>query len=85
MAFLFWLLWSIDLIIALFTIIAKRFRGSFTSSDHTWWFDLLIIGSVVGSFLLRLAFRRPSLALIVAALPLLILLVWYFTDSEKIV
>ena len=85
MAFLFWLLWSVDLIIAVFTIIAKRFRGSFTSTDHTWWFDLLLIGSIVGSILFRLAFRRPSVALLLAALPLLILLIWYFTDTQKVV
>ena len=81
MASLFWILWVIDLVIALLSVLGKDFRRSFTATDPTFWFHLLLIGSIIGGLLLRLVFKRSVLGLALVALPLLVLLVWYLIDK----
>jgi len=81
MNLIFWLLWAVDLSICLVLFVAKGFRRSYTATDPTMWFSVLLFGSLLGSLALRLIFKRLSLSLAVAALPVLILLVWYLIDK----
>jgi hypothetical protein len=81
-AFLFWLFWVADLLICLLALIGKGFRESFGASAIGVGFSILLFACTLGGLLLRLVFKNVLPALIVAALPLLILMVWYFLDKE---
>ena len=80
MNLLFWLLLLIDLSIGLLSFFGKGFRRSFTASDPSFWFDLLLFGSLLGGLALRLIFKRFFWSLAVVALPVLVLLIWYLVD-----
>ena len=82
MSFLFWLFWGADLLIGLATWLGKGFRESFTDSSINIWFFILMVGCILGGLVLRLAFKKALLSLLVVALPLLVLLVWYFLDTR---
>ena len=81
MTFLFWALWLFDLAVCLLTFLGKNFRRSFTATDPTLWFDVLLLACLLGSLVLRLALKRPAASLIVAALPAAALLLWYFFEK----
>jgi hypothetical protein len=83
MTFLFWLIIVIDVLACLLVMLGKGFRESFTESPINAWFTVLIFGCTLGALLMRLAFKKVLLSLIVAALPLLILLVWYLIDTKQ--
>jgi hypothetical protein len=83
MTFLFWLLFVIDLLVSLLIVIGKGFRESFTDSPINAWFSILIFACTLGALILRFAFKKELLSLIVAALPLVILLVWYLVDTKQ--
>jgi len=85
MAFLFWLFWIADLLICLVTVLGKGFRESFTASSINAWFAVLLFGCTLGGLLLRFVFKKALLSLLVAALPLLILMIWYLVDTKRIV
>lgn len=82
MAFLFWLFWIADLLICLLALIGKGFRESFGASAIGVGFTILLFTCTIGGLLLRLVYKSTLPALIAAALPLLVLLVWYFLDRE---
>jgi hypothetical protein len=82
MALLFWLLFVVDLLICLLSVVGKGFRDSFSASSLNTWFTVLLFGSTFGGLLLRLVFRKAVLSLAVVALPLLVMLVWYLIDSK---
>lgn len=81
-AFLFWLFWVADLLICLLALIGKGFRESFGASAIGVGFSILLLACTVGGLLLRLVFKNALPALFVAALPLLVVIVWYFLDKE---
>jgi hypothetical protein len=81
MAFLFWLFWTLDLGIGLLTFFGKGFRRSFTASDPTAWVSVFLAICIIAAPVIRFIFRRTLLGLIVAALPLLVMLVWYLIDK----
>lgn len=81
MAFLFWLFWSIDLLILLVSIIGKGFKDSFHASDDVPWFEILLGICTIGGFILRVFFKKTVLALAVVSLPLLVLLVMYLIEK----
>ncbi len=83
MSFLFWTLWSLDLGIGLLLFFGKGFRRSFTATDPTFWFDVLLISCIIGGFLLRVFFKRSIWGRAVVALPLLVLLIWYLLDKSS--
>lgn len=84
MGFLFWLMWTIDLLIALFAIWGMNFRSSFGAG--VLLNQLIIIGVVavlIGSLILRLGYKLKMAGLVVAAIPLLIGLIAYLIDVIK--
>ena len=83
MNLLFWLLWVLDLVIGLLSFIGKGFRRSFTATDPSLWFDLVLWVSLIGSLIIRLGSKRLSLSLILVALPILVLLIWYLIDKAN--
>ncbi len=82
MTALFWIFWVVDLIIGLFVIAAKDFRNSFTATDINTWFSVVFIIGLAGGIILQLFFKKPVWAVVLAALPLLALLVWFFIDEN---
>ncbi len=83
MAFLFWLLWSVDLLITTIIILAKNFKESFHASHSVPWMLILLVGCTVGGFILRVFLKKTVWGLVVAAVPLLVLLVLYLMDKAK--
>lgn len=78
---LFWALWILDVIFCLTLGIAKGFRKSFTASDPTAWVTVLLYGCTIISLVLRFLPGRAIAALIVAAIPLLTMLLWAFLSG----
>ena len=83
MALLFWLLWSVDLLITTIVILAKNFKESFHTSNTVPWMLILLVGCTIGGFVLRVFLKKTVWGLALAALPLLILLVLYLMDKAK--
>lgn len=86
MHFLFWLLWVIDLLFLVITIAGGIFRGNMAlqnpfTSVHFWGIILGLV-AVFGGLLLRFSFKmyRPSLLLV--ALPLIALFIYYLVDRK---
>jgi hypothetical protein len=82
MALLFWLLFIADILLCLLAVVGKGFRDSFSASNLNTWFSILLFGSTFGGLLLRFVFKKALLSLLMVALPLLILLVWYLIDTK---
>lgn len=84
MAFLFWLFWTVDLLITLVAFWGKGFRSSFgASTDGNAWIIAGLVLVLGGSLLLRFAFKLRILSLILAALPLIIGGIMYLIDTGK--
>lgn len=81
MTVLFWILWVFDLLLTLFLIWASMYResmGAHNNENLTYAVVLMLI--LLGSIVVRYALQWPMLSLLLAALPLLILLIMYFFD-----
>lgn len=81
MAALFWICWVLDLLLCALAIIGKSFANSFHPSSSVPWLTFLLVGCTVGGFLLQVFFKKPTWALTVAALPLVMLLVMYVYEK----
>ena len=81
MGFLFWLIWAIDIATCITLFLAGDFRRSFTSSNSNGWVALLFLLCVIASPVLRLLMRRQTLGLVMVAMPILVLLMWYLIDK----
>lgn len=84
MGFLFGLFWSIDLLLFVFVLSAKGFRDEMSLSTglHGWLLIALLL-ALLGGPLLRFAFRLRMASLLVAALPLLVMLLAYIFDKSR--
>lgn len=78
---LFWVLWILDVVFCIALGIAKGFRKSFTASDPSAWFTVLLYGSTILSLILRFLPGRALAALMVAAIPYLAMLLWAFLSG----
>jgi len=81
MTAIFWILWVLDLLLTVFVIFASIYResvGAFNNENLTYAVVLMLI--LLGSIVLRYVVQWPNLSVLLAALPLLILLVMYFFD-----
>ncbi|HNI45248.1 MAG TPA: hypothetical protein PKH93_06115 [Chitinophagales bacterium] len=81
MSFLFWLLWIVDCLLAVFIIVGKNFRNSFTNNDPTAWVLVLFIACLVGSLVLRYVLRQQVWSYVLVLSPLILLVVWYLMDK----
>lgn len=71
MSALFWIFWIVDLLLCVVAVIGRGFANSFHQSSSVPWLAILLIGCTVVGLLLQVFFRKPTYALIAAALPLL--------------
>ncbi len=81
MNILFWVLWFIDLLLAFVVILAGIYRensGAFNNNNFTFAVALLLI--LVGSIVVRYTLQWPLISVLLAAIPLLIVLILYFFD-----
>ena len=81
MTAIFWILWMLDLLLTAFIIFASIYRenvGAFNNESLTYAVVLMLI--LLGSIVLRYVVQWPNLSVLLAALPLLILLLMYFFD-----
>lgn len=86
MSFLFWLLWFFDLLLATVSIAGGVFRGNLNlqnpfSSFHFWGI-LLGFAAVLGGPILRFSMKMPRGSLMLVALPMLVVLVFYWFDRD---
>ncbi len=83
MNFLFWLLWILDLLLVGFVIIGANFRTSFGAGTEVSSIMLIILVIIlIGSLVLRYAFRQVNWSLFVVALPLIIMFVGYLLEDK---
>lgn len=82
MAVLFWILFFVDVLLCLLTVAGKGFRDSFGASSINTWFTVLLFIGTFGGLLARLIFKKPQLSLMVVAVPVLVMFVWYLIDSR---
>ena len=81
MNIVFWVLWSINLVLTFIVILAAVYRenvGAFNNENYTYAIVLMLL--LVGSIVVRYVFQWPQLSVLLAALPLLIVLILYFFD-----
>ena len=84
MSFLFWLLWIIDLLLAILILWGKEHRSSYGASVDLN--TLMLIGVVLvlfGSLVTRYYFKNMMASLMVVALPLIGMFVWYLFDRNQ--
>jgi hypothetical protein len=81
MTLLFWICWTIDLLLCALAVIGKGFADSFHKSSSVPWLTILIAGCTVAGLVLQVFFKKPSYALMAAALPLVALLGLYFYEK----
>ena len=84
MAFLFWLLWSFDLLSLLLVVLAKGFRDQqhLGAGLHVW----LILGLILvlaGGPIVRFVLKNRLLSLLIVAMPAAAMLVAYLVDKAK--
>ena len=81
MNILFWGLWVIDLLLAFVVILAGIYRensGAFNNNNFTYAVLLLLI--LVGSIVVRYTLQWPLISVLLAAIPLLLVLILYLFD-----
>jgi|GEM_PF-1348953 len=81
MTFLFWICLAIDVLLCAIAIIGKGFANSFHQSSSVPLLAILLVGCTVGGFLLQVFFKKPTWALMVAALPLVAMLGLYVFEK----
>lgn len=77
----FWVLWGIDLLLTALVIFASIYRenmGAFNNENLTYAVVLMLI--LLGSIVFRYVLQWPNLSVLLAALPLLTLMVMYIFD-----
>ena len=82
MTALFWILFIVDVLLCLLTVLGKDFRDSFGASDINTWFTVLLFVGTLGGLLARLVFRKPQVSLWLVAVPVLVMFVWYLIDTR---
>ena len=81
MNILFWVLWVIDLLLTFVVILAGIYRensGAFNNNNFTFALVLMLI--LVGSIVVRYTLQWPLISVLLAAIPLLIVLILYLFD-----
>ncbi|MCU0347117.1 MAG: hypothetical protein MUC59_09235 [Saprospiraceae bacterium] len=81
MTALFWICWAINLLLCAIAIVGKGFADSFHKSDAVPWLAIVLVACTIGGLLLQVVFKKPTWALLVAALPLLFMLGLYVFEK----
>lgn len=81
MNIVFWVLWSINLVLTFIVVLAAIYRenvGALNNENYTYAVVLMLL--LIGSIVVRYVLHWPQLSVLLAALPLLIVLTLYFLD-----
>lgn len=77
MTLLFWICWTIDLLLCAIAIFGRGFADSFHKSSAMPWLAILLVGCTAAALLLQVFFKKPYHAFFAAALPLAAMLGLY--------
>ncbi|MFZ1678541.1 MAG: hypothetical protein WAT91_14775 [Saprospiraceae bacterium] len=82
MSILFWLLWVINLLLAILTVGASDFRTGFgASTNFNNWVLIVTVISLIAGLVTRYYFRQNRLSLLVVAIPILFLVLIYIFEK----
>jgi hypothetical protein len=80
---LFWLCWIIDVLLILLVMAGSNFRSGFgAGNDFNNMALLVLLVLLLASILTRILVRPKWVSLVLAALPILLLLVFYLFDKN---
>lgn len=81
MNIVFWVLWSINLVLTFIVVLAAIYRenvGALNNENYTYAVVLMLL--LIGSIVVRYVLHWPQLSVLLAALPLVIVLTLYILD-----
>lgn len=82
MSFLFWLCWIINLLLLIMAILGKGFRSDFGAGvDLNVVLTIVLIAVLAGSLILRYSVKQKWINLVVVALPICLMLIWYVFEK----
>lgn len=82
MSFLFWLLWFSNLLLLIIAILGKGFRSDFGAGvDLNVVLTIVLIAVLAGSLILRYSVKQKWINLVVVALPICLMLIWYVFEK----
>lgn len=82
MSFLFWLFWVINLLLLVTAFLGKGFRSSFGAGvDLNVLIIIVLIAVLAGSLILRFSVKQKWISLVVVALPMFIMVLWYVFEK----
>ncbi|MGB4849747.1 MAG: hypothetical protein WBP41_17610, partial [Saprospiraceae bacterium] len=78
----FWLLWIINLLLAILTVGASDFRAGFgAGTNFNNWILIVTVISLIAGLVTRYYFRQNRLSLLVVAIPVMLLLLMYVFEK----
>lgn len=84
MAFLFWTFWIIDILLLALTVLGKNFRSGFGAGIELNIIILVFLLIILAASLwIWLVLKQKTIGVIVAGLPILVMLMYYFIDTMK--
>lgn len=84
MAFLFWTFWIIDILLLALTVMGKNFRSGFGAGiDLNIIIMVFLLIILAASLWIWLVLKQKTIGVIVAGLPILVMLIYYFIDTMK--
>ncbi len=84
MTYLFWTLWIIDILLLALTVLGKNFRSGFGAGvDLNILFIVILLIILAASLWIWLVLKQKMTGVIVAGLPMLAMLIYYFIDTKK--
>ena len=84
MNFLFWLLFIVDLLFAILVIFLSGVRQNFgAQSDLNSWLLIVLVVLIIASLVFRYALKMPRVSLVIVALPILGMFMWYLYDKNS--
>ncbi len=81
MSLLFWICWTIDVLLCAIAIIGKGFANSFHKSSAVPWLAILLLGFTIAGFCLQVFIKKPVWAVSAAAFPIVFMLGLYFFEK----
>jgi len=80
----FWILWIIDVLLILLVLVGSNFRSGFgAGNDFNNIALLVLVLLLLSSIITRIVIKPRWVSLTLAALPLLLLLLFYFFDKNS--
>ncbi|HQW26773.1 MAG TPA: hypothetical protein PLV75_12470 [Saprospiraceae bacterium] len=82
MSFLFWLLWLTNMLLLIIALLGKGFRSDFGAGvDLNVLLNIVLIVVLTASLILRYSVKQKWISLVVVALPICLMLIWYVIEK----